>query len=104
MRAMNRAFVTDSKQRGRIAQVLTAIARAKGPVLIHCAAGKDRTGWVSAMLQEIAGVTKWESIRDQYLLSNTYRDALIKSRVAAARNTSATKAAILGEQEKLRQA
>ena len=52
MRAMNRAFVTDSAQRKRIAQVLRAISKADGPVLIHCTAGKDRTGWVSAMLHE----------------------------------------------------
>jgi len=101
MRAMNRAFVTDSAQRSKIAKVLTAIAGASGPVLIHCAAGKDRTGWVSAMLQTIAGAGR-KAIVGQYVLSNTYRKALIETRVAAARRTSARKAAIVGEQERLR--
>lgn len=102
MRAMNRAFVTDPAQRKKIGQVLKAIAAASGPVLIHCAAGKDRTGWVSAMLQEIAGATTWRTVSDQYLLSNTYRAELIESKVDAARKVSATRAAIVSEQEKLR--
>jgi protein tyrosine/serine phosphatase len=101
MRAMNRAFVTDSRQRSRIAQALRAISGADGRVLIHCAAGKDRTGWLSAMLQSIAGANR-ATIKGEYLLSNTYRKDLIDSKVAAARKISATRAAIVGEQEKLR--
>jgi len=101
MRAMNRAFVTDSRQRSRIAQALRAISRAGGPVLIHCAAGKDRTGWLSAMLQSIAGANR-ATIKGEYLLSNTYRKDLIDAKVAAARKISATRAAIVREQEKLR--
>jgi protein tyrosine/serine phosphatase len=101
MRAMNRAFVTDSKQRSRIAKALRAISRADGRVLIHCAAGKDRTGWLSAMLQSIAGANR-ATIKGEYLLSNTYRKDLIDSRVAAARKISATRAAIVSELELLR--
>ncbi|HEX5335857.1 MAG TPA: tyrosine-protein phosphatase [Propionicimonas sp.] len=101
MRAMNRAFVTDSRQRSRIAQALRAISRAGGPVLIHCAAGKDRTGWLSAMLQSIAGANR-ATIKGEYLLSNTYRKDLIDAKVAAARKTSATRAAIVSELELLR--
>jgi protein tyrosine/serine phosphatase len=101
MRSMNRQFVTDSKQRSRIAQALTAISKASGRVLIHCAAGKDRTGWLSAMLQSISGANR-ATIKGEYLLSNTYRKALIDSKVAAARKISATRAAIVSEQEKLR--
>ena len=101
MRAMNRAFVTDSTQRSRIAQALRAISKASGPVLIHCAAGKDRTGWLSAMLQSIAGANR-ATVKGEYLLSNTYRKDLIDSKVAAARKISATRAAIVSEQERLR--
>ncbi len=39
------------------------------PLLIHCQAGKDRTGILSALLQMIAGVERDEIIRD-YLTSN----------------------------------
>ena len=102
MRAMNRAFVTVSAQRKRIAKVLTAISKATTPVLIHCAEGKDRTGWVSAMLLNIAGADR-ATILDQYLLSNDYRAQLIKDRVAAARAAHGNKrAAITSELEKLR--
>ncbi len=43
------------------------------PLLIHCQAGKDRTGILSALLQMIAGADRKEIIRD-YLASN---DSLI---------------------------
>ena len=61
-------FVTSSTQRAVIRKVLTAIANAKGAVIIHCAAGKDRTGWVSALLQMIAGTSQDKVIRE-YLKS-----------------------------------
>ena len=36
--------------------IFDAIARAKGPVLFHCFAGKDRTGLVAAIMLAVAGV------------------------------------------------
>jgi protein-tyrosine phosphatase len=99
MRSMNRQFVTDAAQRKNIARVLRAIAGATGPVLIHCAAGKDRTGWVSAVLQQIAGASR-NTIVSEYKLSNAYRKDLIKKRVADALRTSgARKAGIVKELE-----
>jgi protein-tyrosine phosphatase len=45
--------------RGEMALVLTAIARAgDGGVVVHCRAGKDRTGLVSAVLLRLAGVSR----------------------------------------------
>ena len=42
---------------GYVAEVMAAIAGApEGGVLIHCAAGKDRTGLISALLLGLAGV------------------------------------------------
>jgi len=46
-----------------------ALAEAKGPVLIHCAAGKDRTGVLAALTHHIAGVSD-DDIIDDYLLTN----------------------------------
>lgn len=40
-----------------------------GPQLFHCTAGKDRTGWVSALLLHIAGVDD-ATIEADYLLTN----------------------------------
>merc|ERR1712232_1348527 len=46
------------------------------PVLVHCTAGKDRTGWAIALLLLALGVDK-ECIVQDYLLSNAlwYRAA-----------------------------
>jgi protein-tyrosine phosphatase len=45
------------RYRQGVAEAMTAIARAPdGVVVIHCAAGKDRTGLISALLLGLAGV------------------------------------------------
>ena len=44
------------------------IARAEGAVLVHCAAGKDRTGTVVALALEACGVGR-EEIAEDYLAS-----------------------------------
>jgi len=46
-----------------------ALAEADGPVLIHCAAGKDRTGVLAALTHHIAGVSR-DDITEDYLLTN----------------------------------
>ncbi|GAC1324769.1 MAG: tyrosine-protein phosphatase [Chloroflexota bacterium] len=57
---------------GPIAAIMTAIARApEGTVLVHCHAGKDRTGIVSAMLLDLVGVSR-DTIADDYSLSDSY--------------------------------
>lgn len=40
----------------RIARVVTTLATSPGPAVFHCAAGKDRTGVVSAVLLGLLGV------------------------------------------------
>ncbi len=40
----------------RFAQVFTAIADSPGPVLVHCAGGRDRTGMIVSMLLALADV------------------------------------------------
>lgn len=46
-----------------------ALAEAPGPALVHCAAGKDRTGIVCALTHHIAGVHPDDIVED-YLLTN----------------------------------
>jgi len=41
------------------------------PLLIHCSAGKDRTGVVSGLLQMVLGVP-FETVMDDYLKTNEY--------------------------------
>jgi protein-tyrosine phosphatase len=55
--------------RGLVADAVTAVARApEGAVLVHCAAGKDRTGLVSALLLGLVGVPA-ETIAADYALT-----------------------------------
>jgi len=71
MEDAERMMVTNAEIRGRLAQLLTNMAYAEGAQVFHCTAGKDRTGWVSALLHSIAGVSE-EIIFEDYLLTNAY--------------------------------
>ncbi|NRA07290.1 MAG: tyrosine-protein phosphatase [Myxococcales bacterium] len=42
------------------------------PALVHCSAGKDRTGWAASLLLAVAGVCD-EAIIDHYVESNRHR-------------------------------
>lgn len=52
------------------------------PVLVHCTAGKDRTGLVCALVQEIVGVPR-DLIEVDYLASSNYLGADYLSDLAA---------------------
>lgn len=51
------------------ARYFQALARTDGAVLVHCAAGKDRTGILCALTHHVAGVHEDDIIAD-YLLTN----------------------------------
>lgn len=42
------------------------------PALMHCSAGKDRTGWAASLVLLVLGVDE-EEVIEHYLLSNHYR-------------------------------
>ena len=46
-----------------------ALAESDGAVLVHCAAGKDRTGLICALTHHLAGVCRDDMVED-YLLTN----------------------------------
>ncbi|UGT65524.1 tyrosine-protein phosphatase [Nocardia gipuzkoensis] len=52
-----------------IVSLAESIVRGDGAVLVHCAAGKDRTGWAVATLLRAVGVTEAD-VQADYLLSN----------------------------------
>lgn len=51
------------------ARYFRAVADSEGPVVVHCAAGKDRTGLIVALTHLVAGVHRDDIIAD-YLLTN----------------------------------
>lgn len=57
-----------------LALILRRIAAGRVPMLIHCTAGKDRTGFVSAMLLTALGVSRDDVVAD-YLASAGRRTA-----------------------------
>jgi protein-tyrosine phosphatase len=58
------------------------LAETRGPTLVHCTAGKDRTGFLVALLHHALGVHR-DDIFEDYLLTNTVGDG--QARVAALR-------------------
>jgi protein-tyrosine phosphatase len=60
----------------QVGEILTAVAdEGKRPLLIHCAAGKDRTGMVIALLLLLLGVPE-ETVLADYSLSNLAHKAI----------------------------
>ncbi|MGH3386249.1 MAG: tyrosine-protein phosphatase [Nocardioidaceae bacterium] len=59
-----------------VVSALAAVARADGAVLVHCAAGKDRTGVISALALDLAGVERDATLTD-FLLSGDRIDAIL---------------------------
>jgi protein-tyrosine phosphatase len=77
MTGLYRWFVTDPVARDRFATVLRLLAEpGQGPVLFHCTAGKDRTGWTAALLLTALGVDR-AAVLEDYLLTNVRSGALI---------------------------
>ena len=80
MTEVYRSFVVEPHSREAFGGVLRQLATG-GPQLFHCAQGKDRTGWVAALLLHIAGVDD-PTIESDYLLTNA-QTATSRARVEA---------------------
>ena len=68
MLAIYRWFVAAPLARTAFGTAMRRIAAATGPLLFHCSAGKDRTGWLSAVLLTTLGVDR-AAITEDYLLA-----------------------------------
>jgi protein-tyrosine phosphatase len=68
-----RAIIADAGD--RIAQAVALVVASPGSALVHCSAGKDRTGIVVAALLLSAGVDA-EAVRDDYLSTAANMDAV----------------------------
>ncbi|WP_457029985.1 tyrosine-protein phosphatase [Kitasatospora sp. P5_F3] len=63
------AFVTSASGRAAYRLLLTELAHTTDPLLFHCTAGKDRTGWGAALLLLLLGADP-ATVRDEYLAVN----------------------------------
>jgi protein-tyrosine phosphatase len=79
--AANRRFVSLQSARHAYGLLFTSIKEAPGPVVYHCTAGKDRTGWATAVLLTVLGVPRTVVMQD-YLASNRYLVEKNRERVA----------------------
>lgn len=70
---VNRLLVRDfSAQYGELLSVLSDTSRR--PLVFHCTQGKDRAGFGAAVVLSALGVP-WDTVVEDYLLSNHYRKA-----------------------------
>lgn len=70
---MMRAYSSYSSLKGAydaIHTIVTALIAGDGPILVHCAAGKDRAGWTVATVLRAAGVSDADIVAD-FLRSNS---------------------------------
>jgi protein-tyrosine phosphatase len=88
---------------GRIAGMFEAIAKGHVPIVIHCAAGKDRTGIAVAVLLRALGVPEQTVIED-YLLTNSAGnfEEFIRSRHQAQLGVTDNHAPLLAMPEDMR--
>jgi len=68
---------------GGLATLVDRIMAGHTPVLIHCSQGKDRTGVIVALLLAACGAD-WDTIVEDYLLTNDFYDKGLASRQTAA--------------------
>ncbi len=84
MLAVYRAFVSSPVVREGFATAARRVVDLAGaPVLYHCTVGKDRTGWLSAILLGALGVDR-ATVTADYLRTNTDRAELTEKLVALA--------------------
>ncbi|WEK41208.1 MAG: tyrosine-protein phosphatase [Candidatus Brevundimonas colombiensis] len=73
MQGTYRRLPFDAAHREVFGRYFQALADQDRPVLIHCAAGKDRTGFLAALTHHLLGVSRDDMVED-YLLTNTAVD------------------------------
>lgn len=76
-----RSFVVDNAQ--HFADLFGLLLQSDAPLVFHCTAGKDRTGWAAALILHALGVSR-EVIEQDYLLTNVFyeRPSALAAQVA----------------------
>jgi protein-tyrosine phosphatase len=78
----DRYFLLAELAGGPIARVIETLAEAGSPAVYHCAAGKDRTGVISAVLLALLGVRD-EIIVADYAATSENLDAIVERLLAS---------------------
>jgi protein-tyrosine phosphatase len=97
-----------------VVDAMRSIARSPGTAIVHCAAGKDRTGVIVALALSVAGVTREAVVADyvatgeraeavigRLLTSPTYHDDVSSTPVESHIPRAGTMDAFLGEVDRL---
>ena len=93
---IHRILIHDGQQ--QYAALLRLIADpANRPLVFHCSHGVHRTGTGAAILLSALGVP-WETVRQDYLLSNQYRHDEVQKRLTQLRQMAAEKQGVALEQ------
>lgn len=71
------SYLEMTQQAEPMARIFRIIAKAEGGLLFHCAAGKDRTGVVAAILLLLAGAERADLLAD-YILTAAYMREPVK--------------------------
>lgn len=82
-------MVTSDSARHGYAQFLTDLLTNNDPLLFHCFAGKDRTGFAAALILKIAGANDHQIMED-YLKTNTLRKEANQQIIAYFKDTMST--------------
>jgi protein-tyrosine phosphatase len=87
-------FGTAFECTAQIKDILTLLSDEKNlPALIHCTVGKDRTGFMAAILQLLAGVPR-QIVIEEYLVTNKYISTRINQIIRMVRIMSFFRASI----------
>lgn len=83
MQETYRRFVLDNS--AQFGDFFRLLLQSEGPLVFHCTAGKDRTGWAAALILYVLGVAHEDVLQD-YLLTNQHyqRPAAMAARAAQA--------------------
>ena len=82
-------FVNNPAMRAQFAKALDTIANSSGPVLVHCKAGKDRTGWLIALAMFSVGTSKSQAL-SEYLKSPNVDEKWFNAAYTEATNSDHT--------------
>lgn len=96
------SFVTTSQARHAYRQLFLQLLKAPSnrAILWHCSAGKDRTGFGTALVLTALGVPQ-KTVYQDYLASNTYNKALISHQLSARKQQGVSRQAIERKKETL---